>query len=94
VSRSSRDHFKAVRERIDQTRADVANPALRWLARCEGGPVGVVGHCLLCEADQGCNSTLCVREYAKPPGPLPGREDCEPQVTLVEACGLARSATA
>lgn len=68
MSRTSRDHLKQVRERLDLVRADVANLALRWLARCEGGPVGVVGHCLLCEADQGVRSTLCLREQAKPAG--------------------------
>jgi uncharacterized protein (UPF0335 family) len=88
VNRRSRDHLDQVRAMTDQIRADVANPSLRWLARCEGGPVGVVGHCLLCEADQGCSSSLCVRESTKPPG-MEGEAR-----TLAEACGLARSATA
>lgn len=61
------DHFKKVREYQDLIRADVANPALRHLARCEGGPVGVIGNCLLCEADQGVSSGLCVRNTKDQP---------------------------
>lgn len=63
-----RDAFEEVRRITDQIRADVANPALRFLARCEGAQVGILGNCLLCEADQGVSSPLCVRECAKPAG--------------------------
>jgi hypothetical protein len=42
-------------------KADVANPALRHLARCEGSAVGACGECLLCQADQGETTVRCVR---------------------------------
>lgn len=61
-----RDHLEAVRAKVAQIRADVANPRLRHLARCEGGPVGIVGHCLLCEADQGVSSPWCVKNNKEP----------------------------
>lgn len=44
-----------------QIEADVRNPRLRSFARCEGSAVGIYGHCILCEADQGEESPFCVK---------------------------------
>lgn len=57
-----REQAAEIKARADRIKSDVANPSLRFLARCETNSVGGYGECLLCEAEQGERSSFCIRE--------------------------------